>query len=341
MKTLQFILSALTLVCLLSCTNDLSESILEENTINIESKNSSMDLLGSNPGMAYEISRLRKSMGGINTISDAFNAGYQNLVTSDFNPSGYFNGMGYHLLNPAFVDGTFDAANPEALMIFCDGKGNYEVVGVEYIVVGISPLDCPDGEDCAPEGFPGASDVWSWNEVFNVWTLHAWVKWNNPDGFFNAMNPEIGPEESCGIPPLLAEINSLNKSLEGIITKEDAEEAGWNIPLTPYIPGMGYHLGNGAYLGDGEFNVNEPEALLLACNEEGDYVVVGAEYIVDMANMEKPNKPPQGYTGDADHWEIVGGNLWTLHAWIRIPNSEGFFNPTNSQIPNTDPCGGI
>lgn len=341
MKTLQILLSALSLVCLLACTNDLNEEFAP---IDASAKNSSqkpnMGFLGSDPAIAHEISQLRKFMGGINNLSDAWDAGYQTLVTSTNNPSGYFNGMGYHLLNPFLLDDTFDAAHPEAIMIFCDQNGNYDTVGVEYIVTGTSPAECKE-EDCAPEGFPGDSDVWAWNEVFGVWTLHAWVKLKNPNGFFSAMNPEIGPEESCGIPPLLAEINSLNQSLEGIITIEDAKEAGWNIPLTPYISGMGYHLGNGAYLGDGEFNVNEPEALLVACNEEGDYVVVGAEYIVDMANMEQPNKPPQGYTGDADHWEIVGGNLWTLHAWIRTPNSEGFFNPTNSQIPNTDPCGGI
>lgn len=133
------------------------------------------------------------------------------------------------------------------------------------------------------------------------------------------------------------EISKLQTAIANIRTLDDAMEAGWTNPLTPFIPGMGYHYVNDAYLGDGEFHVDQPEALLIACNGSGEYVVVGVEYLVFMDQLEDPGTPPEGFSGDADVWEVVGP-FWTLHAWVKTPNPDGFFNPTNNKIPDTDLC---
>ncbi|WP_224485556.1 hypothetical protein [Robertkochia aurantiaca] len=155
------------------------------------------------------------------------------------------------------------------------------------------------------------------------------AKANNTGNDFVADNPEAARE-----------ISRLRKAVSNIRTIEDAIAAGWNIKLTPYLQNMGYHLGNGAYLDDGEFYPDKPEALLMACNEKGDYVVVGAEYIVPKAGAYE-NNPPEGFTGDADEWALTAGTLWTLHAWIKTPNPDGFFNAPNIKIPLTDQCSGI
>ena len=92
--------------------------------------------------------------------------------------------MGRHLLKEALVDATFEAERPEILVYREDLGGRMNLVAVEYAV----PLSLTT---TPPEGFPGGADVWFQDERFQLWTLHAWVFKDNPDGMFNPTNRRV------------------------------------------------------------------------------------------------------------------------------------------------------
>jgi hypothetical protein len=92
--------------------------------------------------------------------------------------------MGSHFLKATFLDGKFDAERPELLVYSPDKHGKLQLVAVEYAI----PLD---SSATAPEGFPGSADVWFPNQTFRLWTLHAWIWKENPDGVFNATNKRV------------------------------------------------------------------------------------------------------------------------------------------------------
>jgi hypothetical protein len=101
--------------------------------------------------------------------------------------------MGFHYVNQALVDDTFDPAHPEALMYSEEG----ELLGVEYIVISAEPVTGFDGEEFGPlppEEFPE-----------NWLALHVWLYKENPAGLFATFNPDVTcptveepPEEVLG-----------------------------------------------------------------------------------------------------------------------------------------------
>jgi hypothetical protein len=92
--------------------------------------------------------------------------------------------MGYHFQKVRFVDSVFNVRRPELLVYDKKKDGSFELVAVEYAV----PLDQSVN---APKGFTGKQDVWDHNTEFGLWTLHAWVWKDNPDGVFNPTNPDV------------------------------------------------------------------------------------------------------------------------------------------------------
>jgi hypothetical protein len=42
-----------------------------------------------------------------------------------------------------------------------------------------------------PEGITGSHNVWDRNEDFGLWTLHAWIWLNNPNGMFAEFTPRV------------------------------------------------------------------------------------------------------------------------------------------------------
>ena len=88
--------------------------------------------------------------------------------------------MGRHFIKDNLVDGVFDADHPELLVYSPDSS---KLLAVEYAVpIALSPR--------APEGFQGSQDEWV---QFGgaLWTLHAWVWKDNPDGVFNPTNSRV------------------------------------------------------------------------------------------------------------------------------------------------------
>jgi hypothetical protein len=92
--------------------------------------------------------------------------------------------MGRHFLKDSLLDATFDAAHPELLVYSPGAQGHLKLVAVEYAV----PRNL---SATAPEGFQGSADQWFDDGTFHLWTLHAWVWKNNPNGVFSPMNTTV------------------------------------------------------------------------------------------------------------------------------------------------------
>jgi hypothetical protein len=92
--------------------------------------------------------------------------------------------MGRHLLKESLVDASFEAERPEVLVYMEDLGGRMKLVAVEYAV----PLTLTD---TPPDGFPGGADQWFADQRFQLWTLHAWLFRENPDGIFNPTNRRV------------------------------------------------------------------------------------------------------------------------------------------------------
>lgn len=128
-----------------------------------------------------ELARLRAATARYHDIDSAIADGY------DFEFTGYRTQMGFHYMKPELVDATFEVERPEVLMYAPGPGGKLRFVGVEYA----TPIADMQNPPPPPEGFSGEEDVWSINTEFEVWTLHAWVGLENPDGIFTAHNPRL------------------------------------------------------------------------------------------------------------------------------------------------------
>ena len=115
------------------------------------------------------------------TLDAALAAGYADIDVVMQN-------MGHHYLKADLMDATFQVDQPEILVYAPDAGGTMRLVAVEYAV----PLSLAENP---PEGFTGDDDVWDRNETFELWTLHAWVHLDNPDGVFASHNPQVVLEE--------------------------------------------------------------------------------------------------------------------------------------------------
>ena len=92
--------------------------------------------------------------------------------------------MGHHYLKATLLDGTFELEKPEVLLYAPDENGKMQFVAVEYA----TPIEDLNNPPPAPEGFTGTEDVWEVNTEFSLWTLHAWVAMENPNGIFTSHN---------------------------------------------------------------------------------------------------------------------------------------------------------
>jgi hypothetical protein len=124
-----------------------------------------------------ELARLRRATARYHDIQNAFDDQYVDINVVIPN-------MGRHLLKTGLLDATFEDARPELLVYSPNPAGRLELVAVEYAV----PLGLSAN---APGGFQGSGDEWFANQQFQLWTLHAWVWRDNPDGVFHATNSRV------------------------------------------------------------------------------------------------------------------------------------------------------
>lgn len=147
-------------------------------------------------GGQSEVSALRQATATYHDIEAAKAAGY---VTELPQTEAYGGGtcvadtagsgaMGIHLVDTrpgGRLDGTLEAANPEALLYEKRNDGSHKLTGVEYIVAGGAQPSLYGqlfaDTNLARYGDPSA----------NVWTLHAWVWKPNPRGMFDPWNSRV------------------------------------------------------------------------------------------------------------------------------------------------------
>jgi hypothetical protein len=93
-------------------------------------------------------------------------------------------GMGYHWVNPDYIDPTFDPEQPEVLLYATGPGGNLKLVAVEYIVIDV-------GQD-RPSFGDHPLDVGGTPIPVPHWSLHVWLYEENPNGIFSPFNPNVG-----------------------------------------------------------------------------------------------------------------------------------------------------
>jgi hypothetical protein len=122
----------------------------------------------------------------------------------------------------------------------------------------------------------------------------------------------------------------------------DKAEADGYVQISPFVPGMGYHYVNGAFMDD-EVIPTQPEAFVYVDNPAKDDArrLVAVEYIIpdpekQMSHSDLDNKFSV-VDGDKWHYDPQVGpednpGSWTLHAWIWYPNPEGVFHAHNPRV---------
>jgi len=101
-----------------------------------------------------------------------------------------------------------------------------------------------------------------------------------------------------------------------------------------FVPNMGHHYVLPPRM-DGTFELEKPEIILYAPDNNGDMEFVAVEYAVPIEDLDNPGLPPEGFTGNQDEWEINPHlSQWQLHVWLVKENPDGIFAPTNPEIGN-------
>jgi hypothetical protein len=128
----------------------------------------------NDPLPVKELEKARRATARYQDVKNALADGYADINVVLPN-------MGRHFLKEAQLDATFDAERPELLVYKEEAGGRLTLVALEYAV----PLKL---SETAPAGFAGGADGWFADQRFQLWTLHAWVWRENPDGVFHSTN---------------------------------------------------------------------------------------------------------------------------------------------------------
>ena len=138
-------------------------------------------------------------------------------------------------------------------------------------------------------------------------------------------------DDQMPIPQWQLEVNEL---IEATVKYSDinvATNEGF-FDVSGFVPNMGHH-----YLlpprVDNTFELLSPEILLYAPDANGKMEFVAVEYVAPVADIDNPGTPPEGFTGDEDHWHL-NTNLkqWQLHVWIGKENPDGIFAEFNPAV---------
>jgi hypothetical protein len=96
----------------------------------------------------------------------------------------------------------------------------------------------------------------------------------------------------------------------------------------PDLGAMGYHWVNSDLI-DPMFDPLQPEVLLYERDKNGNYKLIGVEYIVIDIGQDHPHF--------GDHPFDIGGtpvpvDHWSLHVWLYKENPNGIFTPYNPAV---------
>lgn len=98
------------------------------------------------------------------------------------------------------------------------------------------------------------------------------------------------------------------------------------VEVSACIPGEGIHYRREFPL-DCVFDPATPETLHYVPKPNGELQLIGIEYFVPRsAACGTLIEPPEGFTGNADEWELeMGGTAWALNAWVWEGVPDGVF----------------
>jgi hypothetical protein len=149
--------------------------------------------------------------------------------------------------------------------------------------------------------------------------------------FINAFIACSNDDDEVQLAQWELEVNQLKAATSKYVDVNVATNEGF-IDVSGFVPNMGHH-----YLlpplADGTFELEKPETLLYAPDNNGNMEFVAVEYVVPIADLNNPGSPPEGFTGDLDEWEINANiGQWQLHVWIGKENPDGIFAPFNPAI---------
>lgn len=128
-----------------------------------------------------DLQRARQATAAYHDQSQATSAGYGKALPCFDDAT--FGGMGQHYVKGELMDGTVDAAAPEALVYEVTPSGE-KLVAVEYLV----PYTAWASNLPAPTLFGTA---FSRHDDLGLWALHAWIWKPNPDGMHADFNPSV------------------------------------------------------------------------------------------------------------------------------------------------------
>ncbi|MEO8471553.1 MAG: hypothetical protein ABI477_05140 [Chryseolinea sp.] len=129
------------------------------------------------------------------------------------------------------------------------------------------------------------------------------------------------------------EVDILKASVAPNKPLDNAQAAGYDNEFTGYRTQMGFHYLFGDLLDD-KFEVNKPEVMIYAPDDNGILKFVAVEYATPIADLKNPQPAPEGFTGSKDVWVINEEfSVWTLHVWVGKENPSGIFDPHNPTLP--------
>jgi hypothetical protein len=114
---------------------------------------------------------------------------------------------------------------------------------------------------------------------------------------------------------------------------EQAFDDGF-VQVSPCIPGEGFHFRD-EFPFDCEFDPEDPEILHYVLKSNGEFKLIGVEYVVPKSCPGLATQPPEGFSGDADQWESEapgGVPVWGANAWIWLANPDGVFEFSHPRI---------
>ena len=280
-----------------------------------------------------QLAAVRTAISGFDTTAKAQAAGWnlQPGLSQCFDNPGV-GAMGFHYINPALLDTTFDLLKPEAIVYEPLPGGLLKLAAVEYIV----PAAPWDAEGHAgPPTAPALGQTFHLNQALGVYVLHAWTFKNNPSGIFQDWNPDVSCATAGDV-----QLAAVRTAISGFDTTAKAQAAGWNLQPglsqcfdNPGVGAMGFHYINPALL-DTTFDLLKPEAIVYEPLPGGLLKLAAVEYIVPAAPWDAeghagpPTAPALGQTFHLN--QALG--VYVLHAWTFKNNPSGIFQDWNPDV---------
>jgi hypothetical protein len=137
----------------------------------------------ANSDVGFALHQLRAATRPFQLLDSAVAAGYAGNV-KDCLVHEHHGAMGYHHVNPRYVDAQLDVQRPEILLYERTPAGQYRLNGVEFIV----PYRAWPRDSIAPELM---GEQLKREDNLKFWYLHVWAWLDNRDGVFADFHPAV------------------------------------------------------------------------------------------------------------------------------------------------------